>query len=246
MADAKEIFRYLNKEIEAVSDLASELKFNSTHPLHQHVISLYGSIVELSSSVKELYVACHYSAIPVVLRTILEAFVDLRNLCKDPKYGYSLTINSSNESIRFLKAAKDDENVYAEMISRDPNIDVHISNYEKQVESLKAKGSKGLNIREKFDEAGMLDEYLTIYNMLCAATHNDIRALRARHIVIEKDSFSLEFFKQEDSETMYEFLGITSELLLRATYEVHALLGSKKVEELQSLRDDLNKIRGDA
>lgn len=246
MADTKEIFSYLNTEIEAVLHLASELKFDSTHALHQHVISLYGSIVELSSSIKELYVAGHYSAIPVVLRTILEAFVDLRNLCKNPKYGYSLTINSSKESIKFLKAAKDDKNVYAEMIARDPNIDKEISDYEKQVESLKHKGSKGLNIREKFDEAGMLDEYLTIYNMLCASTHNDIRALRARHIVIEKGSFSLEIFKHEDSESLYEFLGITSELLLRATYEVHALLGSEKVEELQLLRDDLNRIRGDA
>lgn len=245
MVDTKEIFSYLRKEIEAVSNLASELKFDSTHPLHQHVVSLYGSIIELSSSVKELYVAGHFSAIPVVLRTILEAYVDLRNLCMDPKYGYSLTINSSKESIKFLKAAKDDKNVYARMIARDPDIDKHISDYEQQIESLKGKGSKGLTIKDKFDKADMQDEYLTIYNMLCAATHNDIRALRARHIVIEERAFSLEIFKQEDSETMYEILGITSELLLRATYEIHALLGSKRDEELQLLRSDLNKIRGD-
>lgn len=246
MADTKEIRRYLNKEIESVLDLASELEFDSKHALHQHVISLYGSIVELSSSVKELYDAGHYSTIPVVLRTILEAFVDLCNLCKDPKYGYSLTINSALESIKFLRVAKDDENAYTRMIAGDPNIDVHISDFEKQIVSLKAKGNESVKIKGKFEKAGMLDEYLTIYNMLCAATHNDIRALRARHIVIEKDSFSLEIFKQEDTETMRELLGITSELLLRATFEVHALLGSKKDEELQSLRDDLNKIRGDA
>jgi len=176
----------------------------------------------------------------------LEAFVDLRNLCKDPKYGYSLTINSSKESIKFLKAAKDDKNVYAEMIAKDPNIDKHIADYEKQVERLKNKGNKGLNIKEKFKKADMLDEYLTIYNMLCAATHNDIRALRTRHIVIDKSSFSLEIFKNQDTEAMYEFLGISSELLLRATYEVHSLLNSGKDEKLQSLRNDLNEIRGDA
>jgi len=246
MSETKEILGFFEKEIEEVLSLASELKFDPNHALHQHVISLYGSVIELSSSIKVLYKSGHYSTIPVVLRTILEAFVDLRNLCQDPKYGYSLTINSNKESLKFLKAAKDDQNVYAEMIARDPDIDHHIANFKKKNESLKANGNKGMNIRDKFRKADMLDEYLTIYNMLCAGTHNDIRALRARHIVIGKDSFSLEFFKNEDTEAMYESLGIASELLLRATYEIHGLLDSGKDKELQSLRDDLNQIRGDA
>ncbi len=246
MSETKEILGYFEKEIKDVLSLASELKFDSSHALHQHVISLYGSIIELSSSIKVLYKSGHYSAIPVALRTILEAFVDLRNLCQDPKFGHSLTMNSNKESLKFLKAAKDDKNVYAKMIAIDPDIDQHIDNFKKENKSLKDKGNKGLNIREKFEKIGMTDDYLTIYNRLCAATHNDIRALRARHLVISENSFSLEIFKKEDTETMYESLGITSELLLRATYEIHGLLDSGKDKELQSLRDDLNKIRGDA
>lgn len=45
---------------------------------------------------------------------------------------------------------------------------------------------------------------------------------------------------------MYEQLGITSELLWRATNEIHGLLKSGQDKEIQSLRDDLNKIRGDS
>lgn len=92
----------------------------------------------------------------------------------------------------------------------------------------------------------MGDEYQTIYNMLCTASHNDILALRTRHLVISGESFSLEIFKKEDIKTMYESLGIASELLWRATNEIHGLLKSGKDKEIQSLRDDLNKIRGDA
>ncbi|MBW2632885.1 MAG: hypothetical protein JRE14_01920 [Deltaproteobacteria bacterium] len=112
-------------------------------------------------------------------------------------------------------------------------MDQHIANIEKKNERLKSNGDKGIDIRGKFEKADMLDDYLTIYNMLCADTHNDIRALRARHMVIGEDSFSLEFFKQEDTEAMYNYLGIASELLLRATYEIHSLLDSGKDKELQ-------------
>ncbi|MBW2612882.1 MAG: hypothetical protein JRE12_11065 [Deltaproteobacteria bacterium] len=246
MSKTTKILGFFEKELEDVLSLASEIKFDSNHALHQHVVSLYGSVIELSSSIKVLYKSGHYSTISLVLRTILEAFVDLRNLCRDPKYGYSLTINSYKESLNFLKTAKDDQNVYTEMTARDPNVDQHIANIEKKNERLKSNGYKGINIRGKFEKADMLDDYLTIYNMLCADTHNDIRALRARHMVIGEDSFSLEFFKQEDTEAMYNYLGIASELLLRATYEIHSLLDSGKDKELQSLRDDLNQIRGDS
>lgn len=246
MDDPKVIFEYFEKEIEEVQYLASELEFDSTHALHQHVISLYGSIIELSSSIKVLYQSGHLTAIPVLLRTILEAFVDLCNLCQDPKYGYSLIMNSHNESLRFLKAAQNDQNIYTNMIAQDPNIDEHIANFEAKIDALKTNGNKRLNVRERFEKADMGDEYQTIYSMLCTASHNDIRALRTRHLVIDGKSFSLEVFKKEDTQAMYEFLGIASELLWRSTNEIHGLLASGKDKELKSLRDDLNKIRGDA
>ncbi|TAL23730.1 MAG: hypothetical protein EPN94_08825 [Nitrospirae bacterium] len=242
MCTAKETLVYFEKELEEVMSLATELKFDSSHALHQHVISLYASIIEFSSTLKDLYQSGHHSAIPIILRSILEAFVDLKNLCKDPKYGYSLTINSNKESLKFLKAAKDNQDVYAELVAHDPDVDQHINDFEKEVNSLKNKGNKGVSIKDKFEKGGMAYEYQIIYSMLCAATHNDIRALRTRHMVINEDSFSLEIFKKEDVDTIYESFGIASELLLRATDEVHGLLNSGMENKLKVLRDDLNKI----
>ncbi len=246
MSEMKEILNFFDKEIDEILSLAAELKFDSGHVLLQHVIGLYGSIIEMSRSIKVLYVNGHFTPIPVVLRTMLEAFVDLTNLCKDPKYGYSLTINSKKELLKFLNAAQDNQNVYTIMSDKNPNLDKDIADFKGQIEELKADGIKGINIKDKFKKADMLDEYLMIYNRLCACTHNDIQALRARHLVLDKNSFSIEFFKKEDTQSMYESFGIASELLLRATYEIHCLLKSGKEKELQSLRDDLNEIRGDA
>lgn len=242
MSKQKATLVFFEKELKEVMSLATELKFDSSHALHQHVIGLYGTIIEFSSTLKELYKSGHHSAIPVILRSILEAFVDLKNLCQDPMYGYSLTINSSKESLKFLKAAKDNPRVYAELIAHDPDVDQHIINFETEIKSLRSKGNKEVSIKEKFEKIGMAYEYQINYRMLCAATHNDIGALRERHMVIDGDSFSLEIFKNEDVDTIYESFGIASELLLRSTYEVHGLFNSGQENRLKLLRDELNKI----
>ena len=233
---------FFEKELEEIMSFASELKFDSKHILHQHVVSLYGSIIEFSSTIKELYTSGHHSAIPIILRSMMEAFVDLKNLCQDPKYGYSLTINSRNESLRFLKAAKENPQVYSELKARDPDFEQHIISLKNEVDDLKNKGNKALNIRDKFEKVCMAHEYQTTYSMLCTATHNDMRSLIERHMVIDSDTVSLEIFKEEDIDTLYELFGIASELLLRASYEIHGLLNSGEKNKLNSLRDELNRI----
>lgn len=239
------VIEFLEKEISKLSRLATEFKFDASHPLHQHTTSLYGTILELSSSLIPLYKTEHYSGIPILLRAILEAFVDLENLCRDPKYGYSLTIGNIKESLKFLRVAIDDDNVYMSLIAQAPDLNDRIAALESEMEGLKAKGHQGLNKRQRFIKAGMEDEYRTIYNTLCSAAHNDLRSLRSRHMVIDEGSFSIEYFKTADDEELEVYFGIASELLLRASFSIHNLLKSGKSSELQKLRVELDKIRED-
>lgn len=239
----EDLLTFLDKELDTLSTLATDLKFDSGHVLHQHIISLYASIIELSSSITVLYRTSHNSAIPIVVRSVLEAFVDLLNLCKDPRYGYSLTINSNKESLKFLEAAISNEDAYAKMVAKDPDFDTRVTDFRGEIDKLRADGNQEIRIRGKFEKADMLDEYLTTYNMLCAFSHNDIRALRERHVVIENGAFTLELFKQVNLESISIFLGLTSELLLRAATEVHGFFKSSKLEELGAMREHLNGIR---
>lgn len=84
MSDFDTIKNYYERSLEELIHLAATFSFDGTHPLHANAIFLYGSIIELSSSLKPLFISEHYSAIPIILRSILEAYVDLENICRDP------------------------------------------------------------------------------------------------------------------------------------------------------------------
>lgn len=237
------VLDFLEKEIKELTELAAKFQFDASHPLHQHTISLYGTTLELSSALIPLYRSGHYSGIPILLRSILEAYVDLENLCHDPKYGYTLTISSIKESLKFLRAAKSDDNVYMDIIAKAPDLDERIATMQSEIDTLKESGYKDLNKLQRFQQADMEDEYRTIYNMLCSAAHNDFRTLRERHMVLDGDTFSMEYFKRPDMDSLESYFGVASELLLRASFALHSLLKSEKMEELQVLRSELDQIR---
>jgi len=243
--DAIKIY-YQQRSLDELICLAESFSFDGTHKLYANAIFLYGSIIELSSSLNPLLISEHYSAIPVILRSILEAYVDLENLCKDPKYGYSLEIKYIVKILKFLNEARNEKNTYLDIIAQAPDYDEQLSRMEAEKERLINLGYKDLNKFERFSKAGMENEYRTIYNWLCCASHNDYRVLRDRHLELEKQGTTFHFFKEADFQDMEVFFGIASELLLRASFAIHTLLSSNKLTELSRLRAELDVIRGDA
>jgi hypothetical protein len=246
MSNFDPIKSYYERSLDELIHLAATFSFDGTHPLHANAIFLYGSIIELSSSLKPLLISEHYSAIPVVLRSILEAYVDLENLCKDPKYGYSLEIKYLIENLKYLKEARNEKNAYLDIIAQAPDYEERLSNMEAEKKGLFDRGYKDLNKFERFSKAGMENEYRTIYNWLCCASHNDYRVLRDRHFELGKLGPTFRFFKEADFQDLEVFFGIASELLLRASFAIHTLLPSDKLTELARLRAELDIIRGDA
>ena len=246
MSNFNTIKIYYQRSLDELIHLAESFSFDGTHQLHANAIFLYGSIIELSSSLNPLLVSEHYSAIPVILRSILEAYVDLENLCKDPKYGYSLEIKYIVESLRFLKEARNEKNAYLDIIAQAPDYDERLLSMEAEKKRLIDIGYKDLNKFERFSKAGMENEYRTIYNWLCCASHNDYRVLRDRHFELGKLGPTSHFFKEADIQDLEVFFGIASELLLRASFAIHTLLSSDKLTELSNLRAELDIIRGDA
>lgn len=246
MSDFELINSYFKRSLDELLHLAESFKFDGTHPLHANAIFLYGSIIELSSSLKPLLISEHYSAIPVILRSILEAYVDLENLCRELKYGYSLEIKYLIESLKFFKEARNEKNAYLDIIAKAPDYEERLTKMEAEKKRLIDLGYQDLNRFQRFSMAGMENEYRIIYNWLCCESHNDYRALRDRHFETRKQGATFCYFKEADIQKLEVFFGIASELLLRASFAIHTLLSSDKMGELTKLRAELDIIRKDA
>lgn len=63
-----------------------QIKFNKRSSLHRTTVSLYATIMEQTQDAIALQQAGKHATLDIILRSTLEAFVDLVNLCRDDTY----------------------------------------------------------------------------------------------------------------------------------------------------------------
>jgi hypothetical protein len=122
------------------------------------------------------------------------------------------------------------------------SLDKRLATAEEALESIKHKGTPR-NISEKFEAAGMKDEYKTLYAWLCSHSHNNLSALSTRHIETTESGVEMVMYRDTPLDDYLVWIGIACELLLRAIEVMHDLLKSEKIEEVKKLRAEFDMHR---
>jgi len=147
--------------------------------------------------------------IPIILRSVLEAFVDFRNLQKDKAYTNFMTASFLKEKQKLTKEALN-KNPYTSGFNNKIDMSGELIRIESELEELKNNNFSPINIFQKFEKVNMEKEYRTVYNELCLKTHNNIKALENRYIQIDKnenyDVIIFENISIEDQEVYIAFL----------------------------------------
>jgi hypothetical protein len=147
-------------------------------------ICLFARITELAASCKALLEKQALVGLPILLRSMFEADVDLTNCINDTSYFKAMYAAFLKERIRLTKEAlPDKDNPYLSPISQFRDFGNELQVTQVELEQLESEGCCSLNIRERSDKAGKLNEYLSLYNMLCLDTHNNIGSLENYHII---------------------------------------------------------------
>lgn len=243
-ANPEMVFNFLKRAHYGFQHLSKQLSFDKEHPRQRNVVALYGSMIELTGSLIILVENKLITGVPVLLRSILEAHIDLHNLAENATYGYSLELSYIKEWLKILQEAKAGKNEYLISISSAPSLDASISDWQKKKQQLEAKGYRPLRIEQKFQRAGMEKEYRSIYNSLCADAHNNLRSLIDRHIELGQGSFEVVFYKAYTPEDSEVNVGMNAELLVRASEKIHQFLGSAVQEQVAGYRSELDGLRG--
>ena len=246
MAPAEEFLALLKDAHDQFQLLAEKLEFDKNHSLHRTIVALYGSVLELTSSCILLIDKRLLPGVPVLLRAVLEAYVDLVNLAKSPRYSYSIELNYLREWRKLLEEAKAGKNEYLSDISEAPGLDARIAQIRKEEARLKSEGHKVLKISDKFIHAGMQKEYNSLYNSLCCDSHNNLRSLLYRHFEFDAVGFAMVFYKEYATGDAAVYIGTNAELLVRATEKIHEVLQSEVQDVVSQYRTRLDHLRGDA
>lgn len=228
-----------------------EVTFDKDHAWHRALVALYCSIVEYSETTIFLIDNNRIVGVPHIIRSLLEAHVDLLNLASDQKYGYFMEANYKYEWLKLLKEAQKRKNPTLVDLYLNPSIDIdkEVKKVESMLQEYKDNGARPLNQFQKFEKAGLEGSYRSIYNLLCSESHNNLRALIHRHISINEKTNRFEVVIFENwtlsSYESYIMHGLT--LLSDSSYIFHSALESgleihfdseKFLKEYFSLRSD--------
>ena len=203
------------------------LKFDKTHKWHQTLVSLYCSIVEYSDTLIKLNEEKKSIAMPLLARSMLEAYIDLVNLADDKSYGYNMDASYLHEWLRLVKATSEN-NPFLEGVSDVDGYPEQIARWETELAKLKKNGFGKLNNFERFEKAGNINEYRSIYNILCSYSHNNIRALIDRHYEINGDQsgFELTVFKEYNEDDNIHIMQTGEGCLQTGSFIIHNVLNT--------------------
>ena len=177
----------------------SNLTFNKSSEVHRTLVSLYATIIELTNSTLLLRQNGAFTGVDILLRSALEAHVDLINLANNDVYLKAMNASYDKEWLKLMKEAATGENEFLASLKNDPELGKQIELHQAALDEFQ-KTSKIPHIAEKFSSAGMQKEYQSVYNSLCTDSHNNIRALVHRHFRISNGKIDLTIF-QEPSKT---------------------------------------------
>ena len=79
-------FHFLKSTYGRVLEEFPNLSFKKNHIYHQYIIGLYCKLVEMTAGCLALIEKEIFSALPILFRSYLEAYVDLVNFLKDESY----------------------------------------------------------------------------------------------------------------------------------------------------------------
>lgn len=213
-------------EIKEAQNYMKYLKFDKSHPWHRNLIALYFSLIKYSDSLICLVENEKSIAIPLIFRGLLEAYVDFKNLAENQAYIYYMEANNAKEELKLLDEASKNQNEYLALTASEPNLTTVIQQYKALLTELSAKGYKPLSIFEKFEKAGMIEEFRSIYNDLCSHSHNNINSFTGRFFVIDeaRNDFEITLFKEQADDENERHLITGCHYLRNTSHNIHAVL----------------------
>lgn len=183
----KELVQYCEHNIESslvcALSLLDIVRFDKKNGQQLTVVCLFARIVELAASCKALLEKNALTGLPVLLRSMFEADIDLTNCINEENYFKNMYASLLKEKIKRLKESfPEKDNPYLEPIDGSDSLESELEATENEYETLKIDGYKPLGIKDRSEKAGKIAEYHSIYNILCLDTHNNIASLEKNYL----------------------------------------------------------------
>lgn len=228
-----------------------------------YIVCLYSTLLVYSRSISALISKRQYISVPNLFRSVLEAFVDLKNLCEDDEYFQVLRYISlkkrqkhdhkimENQENPFLPMKKNlDEYEVSMVIERLksykrelPEVENRVKKYKKEYEP-----SAWYDIQTRFDHADLIYIYDSMYNHSSVYIHNDLKVLAERHIDVGIEKINISTAGIYTPNDVYIFIQTLPAFLtggLEFIFDRFKIEYGKELEQiLSNVREELSVAFG--
>jgi hypothetical protein len=228
---------------DASLEAAKRLRFNKGFHADGALMCSYATLIEHTGGMIELTRARKRTSSTAVFRSMLEAYVDFRNLFQDRKYLNNMLAKFYADRLALLRRAADGGNPYLEDLGNWEGVGKALEMYEAELEGLDAAGFKPLKIWQRFERVGMENEYRAVYSHVSSGAHNDFGALRSRHAVLEQDDYGLHLYKQVELKDFQNELDGAVSYLITTSVMIHDYLKSDAKAQFEAMIVQLEEVR---
>lgn len=235
----------LDNVYRAARDGLSDVDFEKT-PQHLIVVALCCRMIELA----EVFLSLMgkkgaISALPGIVRSLLEAYADLINLKNDPRYLAQMksSFYRMKKKIAHSSLCSSQENPYLAPICDEVDVETLLQEIDDEIEECIAEGAaKRFTIEDKFSKAGLVNEYQSVYVLLCNHAHNNIFELERRHIEICEKRLTIHLFSETKPEELYGLVDIVGACLVGTLHHVCEMMGTEAPIAADEALDDLRRL----
>jgi len=169
-----------DRALREILEAMPRIHFDSDNKPHLYAVTLHASIVQLCGGCLALGRTEHTAGIPVLLRSMFEALIDLDNLVSDASYHERMNAANLDQFIKLLKASS----VNPLLAGLDKKHDVQrvVAEFQAELDGLRARKRGQKDLRARCVDIGRENEYTSIYTLLCLDAHNNIASLVDRHV----------------------------------------------------------------
>ncbi|MEP6883956.1 MAG: DUF5677 domain-containing protein [Gammaproteobacteria bacterium] len=185
---------------------------------------LYYTLIESVKSVVVLVENDCQAGVTAIIRSALDAFVDITNLSKHETYNRHLIAADAANWKKWMEAASVPGNEFLLGLRTDPDFALNRKEIRKRFEEAAEQQAKKLDVEERFECAGLKREYKSLYGLLSAEAHNNISALTNRHMVSEGEQITVNLHTGKGCYGLASLLTL-AEMLLFASEIMHVKWG---------------------
>jgi hypothetical protein len=178
---AREVYEAAEAAYDHAIAVARLVVFDLPNPSDRFLMCYFATAIEQTGGCLALARTGQTTSIPILARSILEAWIDFRCLAADQHYVEHLEAKHDKEWLKVFDAAGNN-NVYLSKLGAEPTVIAERERIQRDTADRAARGIRPLQAVERFRRANKAELYYSVYNFLCAEAHNDARALIGRHI----------------------------------------------------------------